>query len=224
MSHELRTPLNAILGYSNLIAEEVLDLGYQEVIPSLENIQKSGQLLLGMISEVLDISKIEAEKMELELTEFDIATLVKEVATWCQSLFTTGNQNQLIVHCPPEIGKLTTDLIKIQKILQNLLSNANKFTHHGTITITVQRFSTGVYFEIADTGIGIAQENLTQIFRPFHQVDNSSTRRYGGTGLGLTICEHFCQMIGGNVTVHSELGKGSVFTVYCPDKRVAEVF
>ncbi len=220
MSHELRTPLNAIIGYSNLIAEEVLDMGYQEVIPSLENIQKSGQLLLGMIGEVLDISKIEAEKMELELTEFDIATLIKEVATWSLPLFTAGNQNQLIVHCPSEIGKLTTDLIKIQKILQNLLSNANKFTHQGTVTLTVKRLKLDVYFEIADTGIGIAPENLAQIFRPFYQVDNTTTRRYGGTGLGLTICERFCQMIGGKVMVQSELGKGSVFTVWCPDRKV----
>lgn len=218
MGHELRTPLNAILGYSNLIQEETLDLGYEDIIPHLEKIQKSGNLLLAIISDVLDISKIEAEKMELECTQVEIASLVEKVVTWSRPFSGGSNNNRFISHCPPEIGTLYTDASKLGKILENLLSNADKFTHNGTITLTVTRTSAGIIFEVADTGIGIAPEHLPHIFKPFHQGDNSSTRRYGGTGLGLTVCTLFCQMMGGKITVTSELGKGSVFTVYCPER------
>ncbi len=222
MSHELRTPLNAIIGYSNLIEEETLDLGYTEIIPSLQKIQQSGQLLLALISDVLDISKIESDKMELNLTEFEITFLIHEVETFMQPLLVTNHQNNcLIVECPTTVGPLYTDFNKIQQILKILLNNANKFTHHGIIRLTVKRTEAGIYFEIADTGIGIATQHLIDIFKPFTQADNSSTRRYGGTGLGLTICEHFCQLLGGNITVNSELGKGSLFTVYCPSKRAS---
>jgi signal transduction histidine kinase len=219
MSHELRTPLNAIIGYSNLIQEETVDLGYEDIIPHLEKIQKSGNLLLAIISDVLDISKIEAEKMEVECTQVEVASLVEKVVAWSRPFSSSSNNNRFIVHCSPAIGTLYTDVSKLGKILENLLSNADKFTHQGTITLTVSRTSAGVFFEVADTGIGIAPEHLPHIFKPFHQGDNSSTRRYGGTGLGLTVCTLFCQMMAGKITVTSELGKGSVFTVYCPAKE-----
>ncbi len=210
MSHELRTPLNAIIGYSDMILEEAEDIGCQDIAPDLNHIQTAAQQLLGIISDVLDISKIEAEQFELNPTIFEIGSLVKDVVTIIEPSL---GDNQLQVHCPPEIGTLDADVPKVQQILQNLLNNAVKFTQQGQITLSVSRTHEWINFEVADTGIGIAPEQIEHIFKPFNQADNSYTRQYGGTGLGLTICERYCLMMGGHITVVSELGKGSVFTV-----------
>jgi predicted ATPase/signal transduction histidine kinase len=216
MSHELRTPLNAIIGYSDMMledAEDAEDMSCQDFVPDLNNIQTAAKQLLGIISDVLDLSKIEAEKVEINPTTFDVASVVNDVITVIQPLLA---DNQLEVNCPPETGTLYADAPKIQLILQNLLNNAAKFTQQGKITLSVTRTPEWMNFEIADTGIGIAAEQLKHIFEPFNQADNSYTREYGGTGLGLTICEHYCQMMGGHITVISELNKGSVFTVQLP--------
>ncbi len=213
MSHELRTPLNAIIGYTDLLREDVPEMAPDEIVGDLEKIQTAATQLLNLISDVLDIAKIEAEKTELHLVELDLKALVDEVVTVIRP---TLGHNQLAVNCSPESGKLYTDPVKLQQILLNLLSNAAKFTPEGTITISVERTESHVLFHVADTGIGIAAEHLDMIFRPFSQVDSSSTRQYGGTGLGLSICRHYCTILEGAISVTSEPEKGSTFTVSLP--------
>ncbi len=213
MSHELRTPLNAIIGYSDMLREEAAQMEYEEIISCLENIETAGKQLLAIISDILDITKIEAEKMQLNLSEFEVAQLVKEVVTLMQP---TLCDNHLEIACPAKIGTVYADSTKIQQILQNLLSNAAKFTKHGTISFSVKRTQQWLIFKVADTGVGIAADKLTEIFNPFTQADNSTTRQFGGTGLGLTICQQLCQMMGGHIHAESEPGKGSLFTVQLP--------
>jgi PAS domain S-box-containing protein len=213
MSHELRTPLNAIIGYSDMLREEAAEMEYDEIIESLENIETAGKQLLAIISDILDITKIEAEKMDLNLTEFNIARLAQDVVTLIQP---TLENNHLELVCPSDIGVMYGDATKVQQILQNLLSNAVKFTQHGEITFSVSRIPECFKFEIADTGIGIAPDKLKDIFEPFNQADNSSTRQFGGTGLGLTITQQLCEIMEGCIDVKSKLGKGSVFTVQLP--------
>jgi len=214
MSHELRTPLNAIIGYSEMLREEVQDMGYEDIIPDLDKIQTAGKHLLGIVSDVLDIAKIEAEKIELKNHEFDIAALIEDVVTVIEPSMENGNQ--LITEYASDIGTMIADEAKIQQILLNLLSNAIKFTQNGRITLSASRSDEWVSFTVADTGIGISEQQLEYIFKPFTQIDGSSTREYGGTGLGLAICEHYCMMMQGNVSATSELGKGSVFHVNVP--------
>jgi predicted ATPase/signal transduction histidine kinase len=225
MSHELRTPLNAILGYAEIIHEDAKDLGYQAILPDLEKIQTAGQQLLEIVSNVLDISKIEANQMGLNLDTFEVVRLVNDVVSMIQP--SVGN-NKLEVVCGDKLGMMYADQTKVQQIVLNLLSNAVKFTRQGTITFTVIRHHAipgqsntncdRVRFEIADTGIGMTPEQIEHIFEAFHQVDSSTTRQYGGTGLGLTISEHFCRMMGGRIMVSSEFGQGSIFTVQLPSQ------
>ena len=221
MSHELRTPLNAILGYSDIIIEDVTDLGYSDILPDISKIQIAGKQLLAIVSDILDISKIEAEKLELHFTEFAVADLIREIVTTIQPII-NNNDNAIIVEHANELGTMYGDNQKIKQILLNLLHNATRFTKNGQITFTITRhFSTKplsdgkdwLQFQVADTGIGIAKERFDKIFDAFNQVDNSTTREYGGTGLGLTICKHFCQAMDGNISIQSTLGEGSVFTV-----------
>jgi signal transduction histidine kinase len=215
MSHELRTPLNAIIGYSDLIADEAADMGYDDIILDLDKIQTAAKQLLAIISDVLDIAKIEADRVELKIVEIDIATLVNEVVTVIEPVL---EGNQLTVNCPADIGTLHTDASKVQQILLNLLNNAAKFTSKGKITFSVERSAEWISFKVADTGIGISPEKIDYIFQPFTQADGSTTRQYGGTGLGLTICKHYCRLLDGQVSMESEEGKGSVFTVMFPFK------
>ena len=233
MSHELRTPLNAILGYSQIIQEEAEELGYEGILPDLEKIQTAGIQLLGIISDILDISKIEADKMELNLTEFSVIQLVEDMVTTVQLMVETEG-NTLKIQYDPDLGTLYADYHKVGQILLNLLNNASKFTHQGTITLTVTHEtlfqiqptaaeddiqlieSEWIFFQITDTGIGIPLERIDSIFEAFTQADNSSTREYGGTGLGLTISDRLCRAMGGYITVNSEVGKGSTFTVQLP--------
>lgn len=214
MSHELRTPLNAIIGYSDILKEEAEEAGCSVVITSdLDHIQTAGEQLLNILSDILDVTKIEAEKVDFQITEFKINELVENVVAIIKPLL---HDNQLVIHGLADSGEMQGDMVKIQQILQNLLHNAGKFTHQGIITFNIKLESGWVIFEIIDTGIGIATEHLCSIFEPFIQADNSFTRKYSGTGLGLTIAYQLTKLMGGDIQVDSDLGKGSVFTVKLP--------
>jgi PAS domain S-box-containing protein len=218
MSHELRTPLNAILGYSEMLQGELQDIGQQEFSSDLKTIHTAGKHLLAIISDMLDLSKIEAGKMDLYLETFDLPYLVEEVVTTIQPLV-KQNENILQVNCPQDMGNVQTDMTKLRQVLFNLLSNAAKFTQKGLITLTVSSSSPSapwIEFEVVDTGIGMTSEQIQHLFQAFTQADVSTTRKYGGTGLGLALSQRFCQMMGGEVAVTSEPNKGSIFTVRLP--------
>lgn len=276
MSHELRTPLNAIIGYSEILEEEAEDLGKEEFVCDVKNIHKAGKHLLGLIDDILDLSKIEAGRVEMELAVFDVGATIRDVVVTVNPLL-LKNSNQLNVECSEDIGYMYSDPTKVRQILLNLLSNAAKFTHGGKVSLTVSRGimdgdsegsgkklatgnvqdltdkllvdSTGeplwevgrnltesdvensssafliadsdcLIFDCTDTGIGMSSEQLQKLFQPFMQADPSTTRKYGGTGLGLAIAKKFCEMMGGEITVKSELGKGSTFTVVLPTKKI----
>ncbi len=220
MSHELRTPLNSVIGYSELLQEEAVDLGYDDLVPDLERIRMAGNHLLTLINDILDLSKIEAGKMELYLGTFGVQSLIEHVVNTVQPLIEKNN-NVLDVQCDEDLGFMHADSTKVQQSLVNLLSNAAKFTTNGTITLNVTRevedhATFWLCFRVTDTGIGMSTEQMRNLFKPFTQADPSSTRKYGGTGLGLAISQRFCQMMGGEITVESEVGKGSVFTIHLP--------
>ncbi|HEX9440650.1 MAG TPA: histidine kinase N-terminal 7TM domain-containing protein [Roseiflexaceae bacterium] len=219
MSHELRTPLTSILGFSELLQMRAHDRGYDELIPDLDQIRSAGNHLLALISDILDLSKIEAGKLELYLESFDVPALVGYVASNVRPLV-ERNDNTLEVRCPNDLGKIHADLTRVQQILFNLLSNAAKFTEHGAITLTVARETDGdgdwFTFRIADTGIGLTPEQLQNLFKEFIQADPSTTRKYGGTGLGLALSGRFCRMMGGDITAESQADQGSVFAVRLP--------
>ncbi|MFO7141088.1 PAS domain-containing sensor histidine kinase [Arthrospira sp. PCC 8006] len=226
MSHELRTPLNAIIGYSEILSEEAEELGYEDIVPDLERIYTAGKNLLTLINDILDISKIEAGRMDLFVEAFDVSGLLESVMGTAQPLMSKNN-NTLTVDCPDNIGIMYADVTKVRQILLNLLSNAAKFTTDGKIKIEVSRVSSLPYsqesgsvveFKVHDTGIGMSAEQQEQLFQPFTQGDASTTRRYGGTGLGLAISDRFCQMMGGNIQVQSTLGEGSTFKVVIPTR------
>ncbi|MGE5525081.1 MAG: response regulator [Rhodospirillaceae bacterium] len=223
MSHELRTPLNAIMGYSEMLKEDATDAGAPELVPDLERINASGRHLLELINTLLDISKIEAGKMDLYLETFSVPEMVKEVTTVIQPL-AEKKSNRLEVRCDRDAGAMHADVTKVRQILFNLLSNACKFTERGTVTLIVQRRRAEgadvVVFSVRDTGIGMTHEQMGRLFQEFSQADASTTRKYGGTGLGLALSRHLCRMMGGDITVESEPGKGSVFTIRLP-ARVA---
>ena len=215
MSHELRTPLNAIIGYSEMLSEEATDDGNEGYVPDLQKIRSAGKHLLGLINDVLDISKIEAGKMELYLETFAIEPAVREVLATVRPLV-DRNGNQLELELDGELGQMRADVVKLRQCLLNLLSNASKFTDKGAITLRVSRKDAVVSFAVRDTGIGMTPEQLGKLFQAFQQADSSTTRKYGGTGLGLAITRSFCQMMGGDVTVESTVGLGTTFTVRLP--------
>ncbi len=219
MSHELRTPMNAIIGYSEMLMEEAEDLGQEAFIPDLQKIHGAGKHLLSLINDILDLSKIEAGRMELYLENFEIATLVNDVVATINPLV-AKNGNNLTINCAENLGIMHADLTKVRQSLFNLLSNASKFTENGTITLTVSRQNIDerdwIQFQVSDTGIGMTPEQMGRLFQAFTQADASTTRKYGGTGLGLAITKKFCQMMGGDIMVESIFGKGSTFTVQLP--------
>ena len=219
MSHELRTPLNAIIGYSEMLREQAEEEGQTSLAQDLGKIHAAGRHLLELINDVLDLSKIEAGRMDLYVEECDVASLVRDVTSTIAPLV-DKNANTLAVRCSPDVGRVRTDVTKVRQSLFNLLSNASKFTDHGTISLDVERTRDAgtewVSFRVADSGIGMTPEQMSRLFQSFTQADASTTRKYGGTGLGLAITRRFCQMMGGDVTVESELGQGSVFTVRLP--------
>ncbi|MDX1696479.1 MAG: ATP-binding protein, partial [Ketobacteraceae bacterium] len=219
MSHELRTPMNAIIGYSEMLAEELAEEGHHHHLPDLNKMLSASRHLLGLINDVLDLSKIEAGKMELHLEPIDLASLFEEVQATFEPLM-LKQANQLILDLPEHPIHLQTDATKLRQILFNLLSNAAKFTRNGRITLSARTVTDAtrdqVVLEVSDTGIGMNEDQLRRIFDAFAQADSSTTRKYGGTGLGLTISKHFCEMLGGNLSVISHEGKGSTFIVMIP--------
>jgi signal transduction histidine kinase len=226
MSHELRTPLTAIIGYSELLQDEAADEGYTQIIPVLDRIRLAGTHLLSIISDILDLSKIEAGRMELYPETFELQGIIDEVVVVSQLLI-RKNGNRLSLDMPDYLGTMYADLGKVRQILLNLLSNAAKFTTAGRVTLTIARRSAitaaeqavcdeWLRFSVSDTGIGMTPEQIAHIFEAFTQADASTTRSYGGTGLGLTISQYFCHMMQGRIEVQSQAGQGSTFTVHLP--------
>lgn len=263
MSHELRTPLNGILGLSDLLLAEAKDSGYTDFIDDLKQIQKSGTHLLTLIEDILEISQLETERINLSLDKFDLETLVTEVKTLVLPMV-FKNQNRITIKSNNNLGSMTGDRKRVKQVLMHILSNAAKFTHRGNICVSVTRRarhflpalidsrqlsvlqpsqkanstvpakrdrqittkltktsvthldSDWIVFQVSDTGIGMNQQQIKQAFQPFTQADIGTTKKYGGTGLGLTICKSFCEMMGGNIKVESTVGKGSTFTFWLP--------
>ncbi len=219
MSHELRTPLNAIIGYSEMLIEEAEDLEPEEFVPDLDKIFRSGKVLLALINDLLDLSKIEAGKMDLHLEQFNISDLLSDMLSTINPLVKKNN-NQLIVENSLDVNTMVADLTKVRQSLLNLLSNASKFTDQGIITLTINQYfkkdNVWISFQVQDTGVGMTPEQMAKLFQPFTQADSSTTRKYGGTGLGLAISRKFCQMMGGDILLTSELGQGSCFTIHLP--------
>jgi signal transduction histidine kinase/DNA-binding response OmpR family regulator len=219
MSHELRTPLNAIIGITEMLQEDARDSNREDDFEPLDRVVRAARHLLALINDILDLSKIEAGKMDLHVVPFAIAPVVEDVVNTVATLV-AKNQNSLRLECPPEIGFMCADQTRIRQALLNLVSNAAKFTENGTITINADRTvaDTGewIVISVSDTGIGLTAEQKGRLFQDFVQADASTTRRYGGTGLGLAISRRFCQMMGGDITVESEPGRGSTFTIRLP--------
>ena len=219
MSHELRTPLNAIILYSELLQEEADEQGHQSFVTDLERIQSAGKHLLDLINDILDLSKIEAGKMGVSLETFEIRTMIDELLHTVEPLVQKNN-NAFTVDCGVDLGTMTADLTKTRQILLNLLSNASKFTRNGSIGLAVHRRAIAgritIEFAVTDTGVGMTPEQTAKIFDSFTQADVTTTRKYGGTGLGLALVSRFCQLMGGKVFVNSEPGTGSRFTVRLP--------
>ena len=219
MSHELRTPLNAIIGYSEMLIEDAEDLGHHATLSDLRKIHGAGKHLLALINDILDLSKIEAGKMELYLETFDVPRLLEEVRCTVQPA-ARQNATTLDISVADNVDMMHADLTKVRQSLLNLLSNACKFTAQGRITLHVTREtvdgSDWLLFRVHDTGIGLTAEQVGMLFQEFVQVDASTTRKYGGTGLGLAISRRFCQMMGGDISAASVLGQGSTFTIRLP--------
>jgi signal transduction histidine kinase len=219
MSHELRTPLNAIIGYSEMLIEDAEEQGQQELIPDLQKIREASKQLLSLINDVLDLSKIEAGKMELYLETFGVMDLIQDVVSTVQPLV-EKNANNLKIHIADDLGTMYTDLIKVRQGLVNLLGNASKFTEYGMIRLDAARQTVDgdnwITFSVSDTGIGMTPEQMEKLFQPFSQAEASMTRKYGGTGLGLEITRRFCKILGGDITAKSKLGEGSTFSIRLP--------
>jgi len=219
MGHELRTPLNAIIGYSEMLQEEAAECGREACIGDLGRICRAGRHLLTLINDVLDLAKIEAGKVEAHLEAVQVSSILEDVAGAAEPL-AKANGNAFIVRRQTRRDVVYADPPKFRQSLLNLLDNACKFTENGTITLEVASLEVNgvewIDWRVSDTGIGIAPEQTGKLFQSFSQVDSSATRKYRGTGLGLAISQRFCQMMGGRITVQSELGKGSVFTIQMP--------
>jgi signal transduction histidine kinase/DNA-binding response OmpR family regulator len=219
MSHELRTPLNAIIGYSEMLQEEAQDQHADSFVLDLQKIHAAGKHLLELINAVLDLSKIEAGKMELYLESFEVAPILRDVAAVLDPL-AQKNQNRLEVRCAPDVGAMRADVTKLRQALFNLLSNACKFTERGVVSLAVTRETSAdgdaILFAVSDTGIGMTPAQMTRLFEEFAQADATTTRRYGGTGLGLALSRRLCRTMGGDITVASEAGRGSTFTIRLP--------
>ena len=223
MSHELRTPLNAIIGVTEMLREDARDLKREDEFEPLDRVLGAGRHLLALINDILDLSKIEAGRMELHLESFPLAPLIQDVAKTIEPM-ATKNGNRVVIDCAPDLGTIHADQTRFRQSLLNLASNANKFTEKGTITIDAgQRQQDGrdwITLAVTDTGIGMTPEQMGKLFQEFSQASSSTASKYGGTGLGLAISRRFCQMMGGDITVESAPGRGSTFTIRLP--RIVE--
>jgi signal transduction histidine kinase len=218
VSHELRTPLNAIIGLTEMMVTNAARFGTEKAQEPLKRVKNAGTHLLGLINQVLDLSKIEAGKLELNPASVDLMPLIDEVVGTARQL-AEQNKNRLVVDAPADLGALYVDPMRLRQILLNLLSNACKFTKGGEVSLRVRKVGNGrdmVELAVADTGIGMTPEQLAKLFQEFSQAEASTAKKYGGTGLGLAITRKLARMMGGDVTVASESGKGSVFTVRLP--------
>jgi adenylate cyclase len=218
MSHELRTPLNAIIGLTEMMVTNAARFGTEKALEPLRRVNAAGTHLLSLINEILDLSKIEAGKLDLNLEPVNLAELIDEVIGTAGQL-AQKNKNRFIVEAQENLGRLTADPMRLKQILLNLLSNACKFTKEGEVTLRARKVADGrewVELAVADSGIGMTVEQQAKLFQDFTQADSLTARRYGGTGLGLAISRKLARMMGGDVTVASEAGKGSVFTVRLP--------
>jgi signal transduction histidine kinase len=217
MSHELRTPLNAIIGVTEMLREDAEAL--KQDLEPLDRVLGAGRHLLALINDILDLSKIEAGRMELNLETFALPLLIDEVVKTIEPL-AAKNGNQVAVHCDTEIGTLHADQMRLRQALLNLMSNANKFTEKGTVTIAAHQGQENgrdwITVAVADSGIGMTAEQKGKLFQEFSQASSTTSSKYGGTGLGLAISRRFCQMMGGDITVESEPGQGSTFTIRLP--------
>ena len=217
MSHELRTPLNAIIGVTEMLREDAEAL--KQDLEPLDRVLGAGRHLLALINDILDLSKIEAGRMELHLETFRLVPLIEDVAKTIEPM-ATKNGNRLLIDCSADLGTIHADQTRFRQALLNLASNANKFTEKGAVTITAQpqRLDNRDWIRIAvtDTGIGMTPEQMSKLFQEFSQASSSTASKYGGTGLGLAISRRFCQMMGGDIMVESELGRGSTFTIRLP--------
>jgi signal transduction histidine kinase len=221
MSHELRTPLNAIIGVTEMLQEDA-EAAKQDTEP-LDRVLGAGHHLLALINDILDLSKIEAGRMELHLQTFPLVPVIEGVAKTIEPI-ATKNGNRLVVDCPADLGTIHADEIRFRQSLLNLASNANKFTEQGTITIAAHQGQDNgrdwITLAVTDTGIGMTPEQMSKLFQEFSQASSATASKYGGTGLGLVISRRFCQMMGGDITVESEVGCGSTFTIRLP--RIVE--
>ncbi|NJR64786.1 MAG: HAMP domain-containing protein [Leptolyngbyaceae cyanobacterium CRU_2_3] len=229
MSHELRTPLNAIIGYSEMLLEEAFETGQTNLASDLQRVHTSGRHLLGLINDILDLSRIEADRMTFNPETFDVTALIQDIVTTIQPL-AQQNDNLLKICCPPDSCIMHSDVMKVRQCLLNLLSNACKFTQDGVVTLTLE-YRNGqtlvspcpslsavdfLIFKVSDTGIGMTPEQTEKLFKPFTQADASTTRKYGGTGLGLAITRKLCERMGGTIHVESAIDRGSTFTLCLP--------
>jgi len=219
MSHELRTPLNAIIGYGEILEEDVREAGLKTSQSDCQKIQSSGKHLLALINNVLDLTKVEAGHFEINPEDFHLAKLIHDVITTIQPI-AEKNQNLLKIDCSNELGTVSMDMVKTRQILINLLSNACKFTRNGVVSLNVSYVEknsvTMVNFNVTDNGIGIAADKIDTLFDPFVQADTSTTRFYGGTGLGLTISQKFSKKMGGWIDINSKINQGTTVNVYLP--------
>jgi len=219
MSHELRTPLNAIIGLTEMMTEHSARFGTEKALEPLRRVLRAGRHLLMLINDILDLSKIEAGKLELNIESVPIAPMIEEVSGTSRPL-AEQNGNRLVVECPADVGALQADPVRLRQTLLNLLSNACKFTKQGDVRLSVKRMKDDgkpwLEFSVADSGIGMTPEQMEKLFQEFTQADSTTSRQFGGTGLGLAITRRLCRMMGGDVTVTSELGKGSTFTIRLP--------
>lgn len=226
MSHQLRTPLNAVIGYSEILLEETEQAEDGQQVDDLRRINKAGKHLLSLVTDVLDLSKLDQENFDIAVQPFELGPFIEDVAETCRSLV-LNNGNQFVVECGPGLGTIVSDPRRLRQVMLNLLSNAAKFTKRGRVVLAAARERVGeqdsVRIAVRDTGIGISTENLAKLFKDFNQGDASTASRFGGTGLGLAVSRNLCQVMQGDITVESEYGKGSVFTVTLPARIAAPV-
>ena len=215
MSHELRTPLSAVIGYSELLEEELADLGERRVMDDLNKVKGNARHLLGLINDVLDLSKVEAGRMDVCPEDFAVKGFVEETVASVEALV-RRKHNTLVLDLGDGLGTMRSDPVKLRQCLYNLLSNAAKFTEAGRIAVRVRRDDDRLSFAVEDTGIGLSPEQITRLFQRFTQADESTTRRFGGTGLGLALSRAFARLLGGDITVESRSGQGSTFTLHVP--------